>query len=93
MQTPKGSLQSGACVLVHPTQRSRDLDSETKRHNSFIRSVDSGRCRNLQSCRSRRRWLIELNYNLPYSIHLSWPITLVRIGAQFWGTQSRVTLL
>ena len=36
MQTPKGSLQSGACVLVHPTQRSRDLDPETKRCSSFI---------------------------------------------------------
>ena len=28
-----------------------------------------------------------LNYILPCSIHLSWPIILVRIGAQFWWAQ------
>ena len=36
---------------------------------------------------------VRLNYTLPYSIHLSCPTTLVRIVPQFWGTQSRVTLL
>ena len=34
-----------------------------------------------------------LNYTLPYRIHLTWTITLVRIGMQFWRAQSRVTLL
>ena len=45
---PRVSLQAGAWVQVHLTQRSRDLDPETKRHSSFIGSVDRGICRNLQ---------------------------------------------
>ena len=46
---PRVSLQGGAWVQVHPTQRSRDLDPETKRHSRFIGSVDRGICRNLHS--------------------------------------------
>ena len=46
---PRVSLQAGAWVQVHPTQRSRDLDPETKRHSRFIGSVDRGICRNLHS--------------------------------------------
>ena len=92
MQTPKGSLQSGACVLVHPTQRSRDLDPETKRSSSFIGAIGPWDTQKVaQSCRSTCRW--PLNYTLPYRIHLTWPISLVRIGVQFWRAQSRVTLL
>ena len=35
MQTHEGLLQAGAWVQVYPTQRSRDLDPETKRRSSF----------------------------------------------------------
>ena len=49
MQTPEVSLQAGALVQLHLTQRRKDLDPETKRHSSFIGSVDCEICRNLHS--------------------------------------------
>ena len=65
MQTPKGSLQSGACVLVHPTQRSRDLDPETKRCSSFIGASGPWDTQKVaQSCLFTRRWPIELHLTL-----------------------------
>ena len=91
MQTPKGSLQSGACVLVHPTQRSRDLDPETKRCSSFIGASGPWDTQKLHSRVSPHAGG-RLNYTSPYRIHLTWPISLVRIGVQFWWAQSRVTL-
>ena len=65
MQTPKGSLQSGACVLVHPTQQSRDLDPETKRRSSFVGDIGPWDTQKVaQSCRSTCRWPIELHLTL-----------------------------
>ena len=65
MQTPKGSLQSGACVLVQPTQRSKDLDPETKRRSSFIGASGPWDTQKVaQSCRSTIRWPIELHLTL-----------------------------
>ena len=65
MQTPKGSLQSGACVLVHPTQRSRDLDPETKRRSSFIGASGPWDTQKVaQSCLFTSRWPIELHLTL-----------------------------
>ena len=34
-----------------------------------------------------------MNHNLPYSDHLNWPITLVRIGAQVWQAKGGVYIL
>lgn len=65
MQTPKVSLQSGACVLVHPTQQSRDLDPETKRRSSFIGAIGPRDTQKVaQSCWSTGRWPIELQLTL-----------------------------
>ena len=94
MQTHEGLLQARAWVQVHPTQRSRDLDPETKRRSSFIGPVAHEIVTYAESCSHVGPHAgARLNYILPYSIHLSWPIILVRIRSQFWQAQGGVTLL
>ena len=65
MQTPEVSLQAGALVQLHLTQRSKDLDPETKRHSSFIGASGPWDTQKVaQTCRSTRRWPIELHLTL-----------------------------
>ena len=89
MQTHEGLLQAQAWVQVYPTQRSRDLDPEAKRRRSFIGASGQWDCnirRKLHSHVSPHAGG-QLNYILPDSIHLSWPIILVRISAVLAGTR------
>ena len=95
MQTYEGFLQARAWVQVYPTQWSQDLDPEAKRRSSFIGASGQWDCnirRKLHSPVGPQAGG-QLNNILPYSIHLSWPITLVRFGAQFWWAQGGVILL
>lgn len=58
-------LQARAWVQVHPTQRSRDLGPETKRRSSFLGATGPWDTQKVaQSCRSTRRWPIELHLSL-----------------------------
>ena len=59
-------LQARAWVQIYPTLRSRDLDPETKRRrSSFIgASGPWDTQKGAQSCRSTRRWPIELHLTL-----------------------------
>ena len=62
---PRVSLQAGAWVKLHPTQRSRDMDPETKRHSSFIGASGTWDSQKVaRSCRSTSWWLIELHLTL-----------------------------
>ena len=73
MQTHKGLLQARAWVQVYPTQRSRDLDPEAKRRSSFIGASGPWDTQKVaQSCRSTRRWPIELHFTLKYPFELAY---------------------
>ena len=95
MQTHEDLLQARAWVQVYPTQWSRDLDPEAKRRSSFIGASGQWDCNTYRKLHSHVGPHAggQLNHNLPHSDHLNWPITLVRIGAQFWRAQGGITFL
>ena len=66
-------LQARAWVQAHPTQRSRDLDPETKRRSSFIGASGQWDCNIPRKLHSRVGPHAggQLNRNIPYSDHLN----------------------
>ena len=73
MQTLKGLFTSSSWVQVYLTQRSRDLDPETKRHSSFIGTSGQWDMQKVaQSCWSTCRWRIELHFTLKYPFELAY---------------------
>ena len=68
MQAQEGlfaSLSLGPSIPDTETQRSRDLDPEAKRRSSFIGASGQWDTQKVaQSCRSTRRWPIELHLTL-----------------------------
>ena len=95
MQTHEGLFTSSSLGPSIPHTAEQRLGPQAKRRSSFIGASgqwDSNTHRKLHSHVGPHAGG-QLNHESPYSDHLNWPITLVRIGTQVWRAQGGVTFL